>query len=75
MPAGKSELDLSAFMLTNLFADYPMHPPAKDLERYFEAYAKHFDLIPRIQFSTTVDRIERDETNRKWVLFTSTASS
>lgn len=52
-----------------------MHPPAKDLERYLESYAKHFDLIPLIQFSTTVNHIERDETNRKWVVFTSDTKS
>jgi cation diffusion facilitator CzcD-associated flavoprotein CzcO len=42
------------------YADYPMPPhypdyPSHDqLRRYFEDYAKHFDLYPHIRFDTTV---------------------
>lgn len=47
-----------------------MHPPQKDLERYFESYAEKFDLFQHIEFSTSVDHIERDEQRNKWRVFT-----
>jgi len=37
-------------------ADYPSHD---ELRRYFQAYAKHFDLHPYIEFKTTVKNCER----------------
>lgn len=36
--------------------DYPSHD---QLRRYFQAYAKHFDLYPHIEFETTVVNCER----------------
>ena len=36
--------------------DYPSH---EQLAAYFQAYAKNFDLYPRIEFSTRVDRAVR----------------
>ncbi|KAF4344500.1 monooxygenase [Fusarium beomiforme] len=49
--------------------DFPTHPPQKDLEKYFEYYADHFDLYPHIQFSVSVDNIERDEQRKVWRVF------
>ncbi|KAF5711677.1 monooxygenase [Fusarium globosum] len=49
--------------------DFPVHPPQKDLERYFESYAKQFGLYPHIRFSVSVDHIERDETRKAWRVF------
>lgn len=46
-----------------------MHPPQKDLERYFESYATKFDLFRHIEFSISVDHIERDEQQKKWRVF------
>ncbi|KAI6772168.1 hypothetical protein HG530_003126 [Fusarium avenaceum] len=46
--------------------EFPMHPPQKDMEKYFESYAQHFDLFPHIELSTSIDRIERDEQRQKW---------
>ncbi|MFD2565349.1 flavin-containing monooxygenase [Aquimarina rubra] len=43
-------------------ADYPSHD---ELRRYFQAYAKHFDLYPYIEFSTSVERCERIN-NNEW---------
>ncbi len=42
-------------------ADYPSHD---ELRRYFQAYARHFDLYPHIEFGTMVLHCERmnDET-------------
>ncbi len=37
-------------------ADYPSHD---ELRRYFQAYARHFDLYPHIEFGTTVLHCER----------------
>jgi len=37
-------------------ADYPSHD---ELRRYFQAYARHFDLYPHIQFETLVHHCER----------------
>ncbi|MEW7292641.1 flavin-containing monooxygenase [Aquimarina sp. 2304DJ70-9] len=43
-------------------ADYPSHD---ELRRYFQAYAKHFDLYPCIEFETSVKDCKRIGTN-KW---------
>jgi Flavin-binding monooxygenase-like len=46
------------------YADFPMpdefpdHPSQRLICQYLRAYADHFDLRPRIQFNTGVDRIE-----------------
>ncbi|KAF4970636.1 hypothetical protein FSARC_2417 [Fusarium sarcochroum] len=50
--------------------DYPVHPPQKDLEKYFESYAQQNDLVRHIEFSTSVDHVERDEEQGKWKVFT-----
>lgn len=47
-----------------------MHPPAKDLGKYIELYARNFDLLTHIRFSTSVDYVERDEVGGKWHVFT-----
>ncbi|KAH7008341.1 flavin-binding monooxygenase-like-domain-containing protein [Ilyonectria destructans] len=50
--------------------ELPVHPQARDIQTYLESYAKHFNLLPHIEFSTTVDRIERDEAGKKWLVYT-----
>ncbi|KAI3535866.1 hypothetical protein CABS01_00809 [Colletotrichum abscissum] len=50
--------------------DDATHPTAKSIERYLEAYAKEFDLLPHIKFSTKVSKVERDDVNGKWVIHT-----
>ena len=46
--------------------DYPSHD---QLRRYFQAYAKHFDLYPYIQFNTLVKHCKQDA-NQNWVVVT-----
>ncbi|KAG5753746.1 hypothetical protein H9Q70_003623 [Fusarium xylarioides] len=49
--------------------DFPVHPPQKDLERYFESYTEKFGLYPHIRFSVSVYHIERDEPRKAWRVF------
>ncbi|EQB49312.1 hypothetical protein CGLO_11345 [Colletotrichum gloeosporioides Cg-14] len=55
--------------------DAPTHPPAKDVERYLEAYADNFDLKRHVQFSTKVAKIERDDDANKWTIYTRSTKS
>lgn len=55
--------------------DVPTHPPAKDVERYLEAYADNFDLKRHVQFSTKVTKIERDDHAKKWTIYTRSTKS
>ncbi|KAF7542518.1 hypothetical protein G7Z17_g11505 [Cylindrodendrum hubeiense] len=50
--------------------ELPMHPQARDIQKYLESYAEHFNLLPHIEYSTAVDRIERDEAGIKWLVYT-----
>ncbi|KAM5342428.1 hypothetical protein ACJ41O_013394 [Fusarium nematophilum] len=50
--------------------DYPVHPSQKDLENYLESYAQHFNLYQHIEFSTSVQHVERDEERGVWNVFT-----
>lgn len=45
-------------------ADYPDYPSHRQMLAYFQEYARHFGLIPCIQFNTEVQRAEKqpDET-------------
>ena len=43
-----------------------VYPPAKAVEGYLDSFISHFDLSPNIQFNTTVERLERDDTNTSW---------
>jgi Flavin-binding monooxygenase-like len=38
--------------------EYPDYPSHAQLRAYFEGYARHFDLYPRIQFQTLVNHCE-----------------
>ncbi|KAK2739837.1 dimethylaniline monooxygenase 2 [Colletotrichum kahawae] len=54
--------------------DVPTHPPAKDVERYLEAYAENFDLKRHVQFSK-VTKIERDDDANRWAIYTRSTKS
>ncbi len=41
--------------------EYPEYPGHEQVFAYLQAYARHFDLLPHIQFNTTVERIEPAE--------------
>ncbi|KAF9653541.1 FAD/NAD(P)-binding domain-containing protein [Thelephora ganbajun] len=43
-----------------------VYPPAKLVEDYLDSFISHFDLSPNIRLNTTVERLERDETNSFW---------
>jgi len=46
--------------------DYPLYVPRLDLVKYYEAYAKHFDIRPH--FNEMVDQIK--EENQQWKVTT-----
>jgi hypothetical protein len=46
--------------------DYPSH---YQLKRYFQAYAKNFDLYPKIEFNTLVKKCELNK-DKHWVVIT-----
>lgn len=39
-------------------ADYPDYPGHRQLQAYFEAYARHFGVLERVRFGHTVDHVE-----------------
>jgi cation diffusion facilitator CzcD-associated flavoprotein CzcO len=43
-----------------------VYPRAKVVEDYLDSFVSHFDLSPNIRLNTTVERLERDETNSFW---------
>lgn len=42
-------------------SDYPDYPSHKHLAKYFQDYARHFDIYPLIQFRTLVKHCERNQ--------------
>ena len=44
----------------------PIYPRAKVVEDYLYSFVTRFNLSPNIRLNTTVDRLERDETNSFW---------
>jgi len=44
----------------------PVYPRAKVVEDYLDLFISRFDLSPNIRLNTTVERLERDETNSFW---------
>ena len=44
----------------------PVYPRAKVVEDYLDSFISHFELSSNIRLNTTVESLERDETNRFW---------
>lgn len=44
----------------------PVYPLAKAVEDYLDSFVTHFDLSPNIRLNTTVESLERDETDSFW---------
>jgi hypothetical protein len=44
----------------------PVYPRAKVVENYLDSFVSHFGLSPNIRLNTTVERLERGETNSFW---------
>ena len=55
--------------------EFGSHPPQQDLASYFEAYAKKFNLLKHIQFSTEVVAVERDAKDENWLVITKDVKS
>ena len=54
-----SSKKMSEFVDFPMPDDYPDYPSHAQLLRYFQAYVKHFDLSPYIQFNTKVVQAEK----------------
>ena len=50
--------------------DVGLHPTAKQTQEYLESYAEHFELNCYIKLASTVLKIERDNTQQKWLVTT-----
>jgi hypothetical protein len=48
--------------------DYPDYPSHRQLQAYFEAYAKRFGAYERIRFNSTVKRATRDARSGAWTV-------
>jgi hypothetical protein len=48
--------------------DYPDYPSHRQLQAYFESYAKHFGVYDRIRFNHTVKHVTRGAAAGKWVV-------
>ena len=54
--SSKGMTEFSEFPMPDEVATYPHH---SEMKRYFQAYARHFDLYRHYEFSTRVVRVER----------------
>lgn len=50
--------------------DYPDYPNHRQLQAYFESYAKHFGVMKQIRFETTVEHISRNNEGQWDVRYT-----
>ncbi len=55
--SSKRTTEFQEFPMRDEVAQYPHH---RELKRYFQDYARHFELYPHFEFSTEVIRAERD---------------
>ena len=55
--SSKGMTEFSEFPMPDEVATYPHH---SEMKRYFQAYARHFDLYRHYEFSTRVVRVERE---------------
>ncbi len=51
-------------------ADYPAYPNHKQLQAYFESYARHFGVMDKIRFGHTVNQVTRTEEGQWEVQYT-----
>lgn len=49
---------------------YPEYPNHRQLQAYFESYARHFGVMEQILFETVVDQVERTEDGQWQVRYT-----
>ncbi|MCG8392826.1 MAG: NAD(P)-binding domain-containing protein [Pseudomonadales bacterium] len=55
--SSKTMTEFREFPMADDVATYPHH---SEMKRYFQGYARHFGLYEHYEFSTRVDRVERD---------------
>ena len=55
--SSKGMTEFSEFPMPDEVATYPHH---SEMKRYFQSYARHFDLYRHYEFSTRVVRVERN---------------
>ncbi|KAL6899908.1 FAD/NAD(P)-binding domain-containing protein [Trichoderma evansii] len=60
-----SKFTLSDFPMPD---DYPVNPSADQIQKYFELYAKAFDIKRHIRFSVEVISVAYDRSTKKWRL-------
>lgn len=64
-----SSKKLSEYMDYPMPDHYPDYPSHDQVLAYFQSYAKHFGLLPYIQFNTTVAKVDKIA-NEKWLVQT-----
>ena len=55
-------------------ADYPVHPSADQIQKYFEGYVQAFDVKKHIRFSSEVVAVAYDDATMTWRLTVRSAS-
>jgi len=50
--------------------DYPEYPNHRQLQAYFDSYARHFGVLEHIRFQTTVEQVHRNEDGSWQIEFT-----
>lgn len=68
VPKGTSQQQtwVCAFLSFNVDAELPPYMTGAQVEKFFEAYASHFQLDQHIRFKTTVHKVLRDSADRGW---------
>ena len=64
--SSKTMSEYDGFPMPKSYPDYPSH---RQVLAYFQSYAKHFRLLPYIQFNTKVDQIKKGK-EEQWELTT-----
>ena len=62
--SSKTWSEYEDFPMPDEYPDYPNH---SQMQQYFESYAKHFAIFPRISFDHTVEQVER-RGDGKWLI-------
>ncbi|KAI0156741.1 FAD/NAD(P)-binding domain-containing protein [Hypoxylon sp. FL1284] len=61
-----SVLNETVCNVSKFVVDYPPYPTSGQVADYFNSYARHFNLLERIRFRTTVNRVTRSASGNTW---------